>query len=438
MKRFRSVTIFTLAAIAIMVTANIVYLYSLYCSIREQSIQTATECLRRADILDIIARMKGTDIGNDDSFIRLTMVVEGEKAADGTYKYPNLLENMEQTMSNYFHVIEAGSHDMPERDTNCLSQIFRQELENAGLYPKKIVVTDGSDNLPSYSSYWHIVLKDSGGTPMLNGYISPLTGYIFNKMAGIIITSAAILALMTFLIWYLLLWVGKLKSIEQMKDDFTHNMTHELKTPVAVAYSAADSMLRYYDHSDEERNRKLLSIIMQRLNYLGGMIENILSMSMERFKSMQLNIEKVSLKPLVEEIAGMMEMKADKPVNIDVQIEQHAEVYADPLHLGNVISNLIDNAVKYSGNTVDIKIIGDNHKIEISDNGIGIPKDSRPYIFDKFYRATNGDKYEVSGYGLGLYYAKQITDMHGWCIAVDSECGIGTVFTIYFDKYEKR
>ena len=341
-------------------------------------------------------------------------------------------------MSNYFHVIEAGSHDMPERDTNCLSQIFRQELENAGLYPKKIVVTDGSDNLPSYSSYWHIVLKDSGGTPMLNGYISPLTGYIFNKMAGIIITSAAILALMTFLIWYLLLWVGKLKSIEQMKDDFTHNMTHELKTPVAVAYSAADSMLRYYDHSDEERNRKLLSIIMQRLNYLGGMIENILSMSMERFKSMQLNIEKVSLKPLVEEIAGMMEMKADKPVNIDVQIEQHAEVYADPLHLGNVISNLIDNAVKYSGNTVDIKIIGDNHKIEISDNGIGIPKDSRPYIFDKFYRATNGDKYEVSGYGLGLYYAKQITDMHGWCIAVDSECGIGTVFTIYFDKYEKR
>ena len=223
-----------------------------------------------------------------------------------------------------------------------------------------------------------------------------------------------------------------------MKDDFTHNMTHELKTPVAVAYSAADSMLRYYDHSDEERNRKLLSIIMQRLNYLGGMIENILSMSMERFKSMQLNIEKVSLKPLVEEIAGMMEMKADKPVNIDVQIEQHAEVYADPLHLGNVISNLIDNAVKYSGNTVDIKIIGDNHKIEISDNGIGIPKDSRPYIFDKFYRATNGDKYEVSGYGLGLYYAKQITDMHGWCIAVDSECGIGTVFTIYFDKYEKR
>ena len=125
---------------------------------------------------------------------------------------------------------------------------------------------------------------------MLNGYISPLTGYIFNKMAGIIITSAAILALMTFLIWYLLLWVGKLKSIEQMKDDFTHNMTHELKTPVAVAYSAADSMLRYYDHSDEERNRKLLSIIMQRLNYLGGMIENILSMSMERFKSMQLNI----------------------------------------------------------------------------------------------------------------------------------------------------
>lgn len=133
-----------------------------------------------------------------------------------------------------------------------------------------------------------------------------------------------------------------------MKDDFTHNMTHELKTPVAVAYSAADSMLRYYDQSDEQRNKKFLTIIMQRLNFLSGMIENILSMSMERFKTMQLNIENVKVKPIAEEVAGMIVMKADKPVKVSIDINDDVEVATDSLHFGNVISNLLDNALKYS------------------------------------------------------------------------------------------
>lgn len=98
MKRFRYITITTLVVIAIMVVANIVYLHSLYNSIKEQSIQTATECLRRADILEIISRMKGTSVGEDDSFIRLTLMVQGEKTTDGSYEYPNLLENIDKTM----------------------------------------------------------------------------------------------------------------------------------------------------------------------------------------------------------------------------------------------------------------------------------------------------------------------------------------------------
>lgn len=436
MKRFRSITIFTLAAIAIMVVANVVYLCSLYGSIKDQSLQTATQALRRADILEIISRMKGTGNGDDDSFIRLTLMIEGEKSADGTYRYPNMLENMEQTMSNYFHIIESSTHDMSARSTERLIGYFRQELADAGLYPDEIIVTQVDDCLAS-DKYWHISINDSKGHPMLNGYISPLTGYIFNRMAGIVVTSASILVLMSFLIWYLLHWVGRLRSIEQMKDDFTHNMTHELKTPVAVAYSAADSMLRYYDQSDEERNRKLLSIIMQRLTYLGGMIENILSMSMERFKTMRLNIEKVELRPLVEEVAGMIEMKAEKTVKIDVNIADNAVVYADPLHFGNVISNLLDNAVKYSTDMAMIKISADGARITVADNGIGIPKESLPHIFDKFYRVTDGDRYETGGYGLGLYYVRQIVDMHGWTISVVSNAGNGTIFTIKFNGNEK-
>ncbi|MCM1138580.1 MAG: HAMP domain-containing histidine kinase [Muribaculum sp.] len=438
MKRFRSITIITLAAIAVMVVANIVYLHSLYNSIKTQSIQTATECLRRADILDIISRMKGTSLGEDDSFIRLTLMIQGEKTSDGSYEYPNLLEDIDKTMSEYFHFIASNSPDMKSRDLSSMEQIFRKELSNLGLAPKDVIVTDTLRESDDFEKYWEITINNAGGKPIVIGYISPMSGYIFNRMAGIIITSAVILILMSFLIWYLLHWVGKLRSIEQMKDDFTHNMTHELKTPVAVAYSAADSMLRYYDQSDEQRNKKFLTIIMQRLNLLSGMIENILSMSMERFKSMRLNIEKARLKSIVEEVVGMIEMKAYKPVKIEVNIADDVEISTDSLHFGNVISNLLDNAIKYSGNSVEIKICGNNHEISIFDNGIGIAKEYLPYIFDKFYRVTNGDRYEIGGYGLGLYYVKQIVDMQGWCISVISEENKGTTFTIKFSGDEKR
>lgn len=127
MKRFRSITTITLIAIAAMVMANVAYLHSLYDSIKDQSIQMATECLRRADILEIISRMKGTSLGEDDSFIRLTLMIQGEKTADGSYEYPNLLGNIDKTMSEYFHFIASNSPDMKNRAT---ASKYRWEVVN--------------------------------------------------------------------------------------------------------------------------------------------------------------------------------------------------------------------------------------------------------------------------------------------------------------------
>lgn len=439
MKRFRTITTICLTAIAIMVAGNIWYLYSLYNSIKEQTLQTVSECVRRADILEIISRLNGATQGDDDSFIKLTLMVQGEKTQTGDYEYPNFLDNLNQTMSEYFHVIEQSDPRMPERNIAMLDSIFRKELNNSGLYPEIVSILPVEDKVDKYEGLWSIdfAMTDSQ-QPIYKVCFSPLNGHILRQMSGIILTSAAILILMAFLIWYLLHWVGKLRTIEQMKDDFTHNMTHELKTPVAVAYSVADSMLRYYDQSDEARNKQFLKIIMQRLSYLSGMIENILSMSMERFKTMKLNIEEVALKPIVEDITGMMEIKAAKPVEIDIDIPDNLSIQADSLHLGNILSNLIDNALKYSGDSVHIIIKADARSIKITDNGVGIDKENLPFIFDKFYRVTSGDRYEVGGYGLGLFYVKQITELMGWDIDVASEPGHGTMFTIRFNGNEKR
>lgn len=439
MKRFRTITAICLTAIAIMVAGNIWYLYSLYNSIKKQTLQTVSECVRRADILEIISRLNDTSHGNDDSFIRLTLMVQGEKTPTGEYDYPNLLDNLNQTMSQYFHAIEESDKGMAERNYARLDSIFKNELSNSGLYPERTSICPIESNADKCDGLWSMdfAMTDSQ-QPIYKVCFSPMNGHILRQMSGIILTSAAILILMSFLIWYLLHWVGKLRTIEQMKDDFTHNMTHELKTPVAVAYSAADSMLRYYDQSDEARNKQFLKIIMQRLSYLSGMIENILSMSMERFKTMKLNIEDVALRPIVEDVSGMMELKADKPVDIDIEIPDNLSVRADSLHLGNILSNIIDNAVKYSGESVTISIKADACSMTISDNGIGIDKENLPFIFDKFYRVTSGDRYEVGGYGLGLFYVKQIVGLVGWNIEVASKPGQGTKFTIKFDGNEKR
>lgn len=439
MKRFRTITIICLSVITILVAANSWYLHRLYESIKMQTLQTIKECMRRADVLEIIDRMALASDQQEDFSIKVGLVVKGEIDSVGNFDFIHEMDKVNQTMSEQFHSVEQTDVTLPNRNYSRLALLLQNELKKYGIKLNRVVIVPFGKNTGLAKGMWHIDFSViEGQEPLYTVYFSPLQKHILQQMAGIVATSSAILALMIFLIWYLLHWVGKLRTIEQMKDDFTHNMTHELKTPVAVAYSAADSMLRYYDQSDETRNKQFLKIIMHRLSYLSGMIENILSMSMERFKTMKLNIEDVALRPIVEDVSGMMELKADKPVDIDIEIPDNLSVRADSLHLGNILSNIIDNAIKYSGESVTISIKADAYSMTISDNGIGIDKENLPFIFDKFYRVTSGDRYEVSGYGLGLFYVKQIVGLMGWNIEVASKPGQGTKFTIKFDGNEKR
>ncbi len=440
MGRFKTITAICLTVIVMMVAGNVWYLHGLYISIKDQTLLTVADCVRRADISGVLHRLRDSADDEDWSKIRLTLVVAGKEAEDGNYHYPDIVGEFSQILTHSFHLSEGTERALTSEDYATLDSLFRQELNGFGLHPDKAFIKP-ADEAPDEDTdgLWSADFSIyDGQSPIFTAYFSPLQSHILHQMAGIISTSAAIVLLMGFLIFYLLHWVGRLRTIEQMKDDFTHNMTHELKTPVAVAYSAADSMLRYYDQSDEVRNKQFLHIIMERLSYLSGMIENILSMSMERFKTMRLNMQSVALRPVVEDVAAMVELKARKPVETDIDVPDSVMLSADPLHLANLLSNIMDNAVKYSGESVKIAIKADGKAITIADNGIGIDRAHLPYIFDKFYRVSHGDCYETGGYGLGLFYVRQIVELHGWSIGVASRPGRGTVFTIRFTDNEKR
>lgn len=175
---------------------------------------------------------------------------------------------------------------------------------------------------------------------------------------------------------------------------------------------------------------------MKQLNRLGELVENILAVSMERRKTMTLKHERFELSELIDEIAEAQRMRGDKDISIDVQSEEHVAVTADKSHLSNVLNNLIDNAIKYSEDSVAIHIRVKSDSVTVEDNGIGIPSKSLPYIFDKFYRVPHGNRQDVRGYGIGLYYVKQILEKMGWSISVKSQEGHGSTFTIKIDSHE--
>ncbi|MDE6410604.1 MAG: HAMP domain-containing histidine kinase, partial [Muribaculaceae bacterium] len=256
---------------------------------------------------------------------------------------------------------------------------------------------------------------------------------ILSRMLGVIITVFLLMATFTLAFWYLFRTVSRLRTIEEMKDDFVSNMTHELKTPIAIAYSANDALLNYDTANDPDKKRRYLVIANRQLKRLGEHVETILSMSMERRRNMRLKTEEIQLSPFVEEVATAHRMRGEKDITINVDLDD-ITVKADKTHLTNVLNNLIDNAIKYSGDSVEITIKGDCSKIAVSDNGIGIPSKSIPYLFNKFYRVPHGNRQDVRGYGIGLYYVKSILDRMGWEIVVESKEGVGSEFIIKFNK----
>ena len=267
----------------------------------------------------------------------------------------------------------------------------------------------------------------------------PLGNLVLRQMAGILTTSLVILLILGFSFWYLIRTILRQKTLEEMKSDFTNNITHELKTPIAVAYAATDALLNFHQADDPGKRERYLRICQEQLGRLGGLVEQILSMSMERRKTFRLRLEEIRLADLLPSLVELHKLKADKPVHITLDIvPEDLTVTADRTHLANIVSNLLDNAVKYSRDRADITVRCRRTEtdgrtwaeINVADHGIGIARDRQPHVFDKFYRVPTGNLHEVKGYGLGLFYVKTMVEKHGGTVEVKSEPGKGSEFIV--------
>lgn len=266
-------------------------------------------------------------------------------------------------------------------------------------------------------------------------YAIPLARYIAGRMAGVMAISAGILLIIALAFIMMDMTIRKRRRLDEMKNDFTRNITHELKTPIAVAYAANDTLLEYRLGDNPVKRGEYLRIIKDQLDKLGGMVEMILSTTMENRSGLMLDYAPTPLGPMLETAASQIRMKAEKPCDIKVSvIPENLEVVLDRKLMSSVILTILDNALKYSGESVSISVeahvSAGKTVISVSDNGFGIARSDQKHVFDKFYRVPTGNRHDVKGYGLGLFFAKSIVEKHGGRISVSGEPGKGSSFTI--------
>lgn len=260
--------------------------------------------------------------------------------------------------------------------------------------------------------------------------------FIFHQMAGILISSLLLVLMILVAFVYLLYTILRQKTVEELKTDFTNNMTHELKTPISVAFAANDVLLNYSDPVSE-KEQKYLNIVREQLTHLSGLVEQILTLSVENRSTFRLHPEPVQIAELLSVLIEQYTLKVGKPLSIRTEIPTGTVITADRTHVYNMLSNLIENAIKYSGDkpcNILIKAQRLNNEIElsVSDTGIGISETNQKRIFDKFFRVPSGNLHDVKGYGLGLYYVNDMMSKHGGAVTVKSQPGKGTTFTLHF------
>ncbi len=257
--------------------------------------------------------------------------------------------------------------------------------------------------------------------------------YLTNSMRLWIIFTILLLFVNIIFI-YLLHVISKQHRLTETQKHFINNITHEFKTPLASISMAAES-LQYMDvKRDEQRIKNYSELIFAQTRKLTFQIDRILRLLVAPKKSTALKLEKVNAAEFVEKHLNQVSFERSAEYICFSSDDDDMWVEADVLHFGNVITNLISNALKYSApNTkvlIHLRREKNNCVLSVQDFGIGMEKKYKKKIFKRFFRIDAGDVHNVKGFGLGLSYVKHFVDLHKWKISVKSELGKGSIFTI--------
>lgn len=236
----------------------------------------------------------------------------------------------------------------------------------------------------------------------------------------------------------------KQKKLSAIKNDFINNMTHEFKTPIATISLAAQMLKDGAVNNSPGTIDHIAGIIRDESKRLTYQVEKVLQTALFTETRMKLKLKNVNLNEVVENLVTKFRLRVeDKGGQLFGYLEaDRDEVYADEVHITNVVSNLLDNAIKYCTKVPEISVYtrnkGDEIIISVIDNGIGIAAKEQKLIFERFYRVSTGNLHDVKGFGLGLSYVKTIVEAHGGRIEVESAEGKGSRFDVILPLTSKK
>jgi len=263
------------------------------------------------------------------------------------------------------------------------------------------------------------------------------------NMSAWLASSGIFLLVMIFSLYYTIMIIIRQKKISKIRDDFINNITHEFKTPIATISLASEVLLKEGQGQENKRVANYSRVIYDENRRMREQVDRVLQMAVIDKNRYSLDLRETNMNELIRtNVNNLCLEHCDREVKVNDQLSApRPMVKIDPIHMGNIINNLVSNAIKYSNGTPEISLYSRNENkhfvFSIQDNGIGIKKEDLKQIFDKFYRVSTGNVHNVKGFGLGLYYVKTMTEAHEGEIKVSSEPGKGTRFDIYL-KQEKH
>ena len=278
-------------------------------------------------------------------------------------------------------------------------------------------------------------IEESTHTAYLQVIFPTKQNYILSSM-NLLLPSIALILLVFIVFVVAIIIIFKQKQLNNMKNDFVNNMTHELKTPISTISLASQMLQDPGVGKTPETLKHISNVIRDETKRLSLQVEKVLQMAIFEKEKSILKLNELKINSLITDIIGNFSLKVtSKGGKITYKLGATNDVaLVDEVHFTNVIFNLMDNALKYSDKplllTIETWNEKDNLLVSIEDNGIGISKDDLKRIFEKFYRVSTGNVHNVKGFGLGLAYVKKIITEHRGFIKVESELNIGTKFII--------
>ena len=420
------IRLITILGLSIILLVQFVWLANSYNFVKDELKIKSTNMLEQSIMEETFSRLQNLPVGTK---------VQSRTEKDKNRNVPEFVymqESLEQLKSPI--ILDSINHIYKQLllknnyPSECMISISKNDtiIQHIGNKPSSLFSLQ-TDKVPLRKDY-SIVIQAQ--------FVNP-NNLFFGKMGLLLVSTTILLIFVVFCIIYQVRIISKINKISQIREDFSYAMVHDMKTPLSTIMMVQDMLESGRLDARPEIKNKYMSIAKSETDHLFALTNKILTISKLENHKLEMNKTEVELTPIIEKLTEKFKAKAQKPVNFIISL-QAKTAYADNDYLGEVLSNLIDNAIKYSKESVEINITTEESErytiLKVRDNGLGISEADQKIIFQKYERAAaakRSRKNGASGFGLGLNFVDQVIKAHEGRIFVNSTEGEFTEFTIY-------